>query len=130
MDNKANNPTVLAQWDYIASKDAFLTFSKGDQITVLKDVRDDGWCRGRLEKNNNVGWFNMAYIITDPTNVNQICFCRQPLTKYQHDWPHPCKCCCKKYEPNEMQFYWCSRQCVYRKTSASNYVICAKCYET
>eukprot|EP01083_Nonionella_stella_P256692 879473_1 len=72
----------------------------------------------------------MAYINTDPTNVNQICFCHQPLTKYTKDWTQ-CYCCCKKYEPNEMQFYWCSRQCVYRKTTGgSEYFACAKCYET
>eukprot|EP01083_Nonionella_stella_P211143 763737_1 len=71
----------------------------------------------------------MAYINTDPTNVNQICFCRQPLTKYTKDWDE-CMCCCKKYEPNEMRFYWCSRQCIYRKTTTATYMVCAKCYET
>eukprot|EP01083_Nonionella_stella_P183719 664685_1 len=86
-------------------------------------------CCTTLEKNNNEGWFNMAYINTDPTNVNQICFCRQPLTKVAEDWDQ-CKCCCKKYEPNEMEFYACRSQCRYRKTSASNYIVCAKCYET
>eukprot|EP01083_Nonionella_stella_P094038 263757_1 len=131
MDNKANSPiTVIAQWDYIASKDSKLTFSKGDKITVLNDDRDDGWCFGKLEKNNNEGWFNMAYINTDPTNVNQICFCRQPLTKYAKHYPR-CLCCCKEYQPNEMEFYWCSTQCLYRKTTGGvGYTVCTNCYET
>eukprot|EP01083_Nonionella_stella_P256693 879475_1 len=74
----------------------------------------------------------MAYINTDPTNVNQICFCHQPLTKYAKHYPYPCLCCCKKYEPNEMEFYWCSRQCIYRKTigGSGGYTICTNCYET
>eukprot|EP01083_Nonionella_stella_P238063 834539_1 len=72
----------------------------------------------------------MAYINTDPTNVNQICFCHKPLTKKAEDWDL-CMCCCKKYEPNEMRFYRCARQCRYRKTTGSStYIVCAKCYET
>eukprot|EP01083_Nonionella_stella_P083059 229481_1 len=125
----ANKQTVIAQWDYTAQEDDELSFSKGDTIIVLKDEDKNGWCRGRLEKNNNKGWFNMAYINTDPTNVNQICFCHKPLTKYANDHPM-CLCCCKKYEPNEMDFYRCSAQCVYRKTTTSGYIVCAKCYET
>eukprot|EP01083_Nonionella_stella_P211147 763742_1 len=72
----------------------------------------------------------MAYINTDPTNVNQICFCGKPLTKNPGDWDR-CKCCCKDYGPNQTQFYRCARQCLYRKTTGgSNYIVCAKCYET
>eukprot|EP01083_Nonionella_stella_P037033 100997_1 len=87
-------------------------------------------CCTTLEKNNNEGWFNMAYINTDPTNVNQMCFCHKPLTKKADDWAHPCKCCCKKYEPNEMRFYRCAAQCIYRKTTTATYIVCTKCYET
>eukprot|EP01083_Nonionella_stella_P115727 343421_1 len=72
----------------------------------------------------------MAYINTDPTNVNQICFCRKLLTKYAKDRAGGCCCCCKTYEPNEMQFYECRRKCVYRKTSTKKYIVCTKCYET
>eukprot|EP01083_Nonionella_stella_P037034 100998_1 len=87
-------------------------------------------CCTTLEKNNNEGWFNMAYINTDPTNVNQICFCGKPLTKVAQDCHVFCKCCCKKYHSKDMRFYACQSQCIYRKTSANNYIVCAKCYET
>eukprot|EP01083_Nonionella_stella_P083061 229485_1 len=125
----ANKQTVIAQWDYTAQEDDELSFSKGDTIIVLKDEDKNGWCRGRLEKNKNVGWFNIAYINTDPGNVNRICFCHNPLTKYSKDYPM-CLCCCKKYEPNETEFYWCSEQCVYRKTTTTGYIVCTECYET
>eukprot|EP01083_Nonionella_stella_P107971 313389_1 len=73
----------------------------------------------------------MAYINTDPTNVNQICFCRQPLTKNAEKQDLFCKCCCKKCSPSETQFYRCATQCIYRKTTGSStYIVCTKCYET
>eukprot|EP01083_Nonionella_stella_P083060 229483_1 len=99
----ANKQTVIAQWDYTAQEDDELSFSKGDTIIVLKDEDKNGWCRGRLEKNNNKGWFNMAYINTDPTNVNQICFCRQPLTKYAKHWTQ-CYCCCRCINQRKWSF--------------------------
>eukprot|EP01083_Nonionella_stella_P069148 184173_1 len=74
----------------------------------------------------------MAFINTDPTNVNQICFCGKPLRKYANDHHiiHMCLCCCKKYEPKEMEWYECFANCKYKKISTSDYMACAKCYET
>eukprot|EP01083_Nonionella_stella_P065001 169906_1 len=129
MDNTVNNRIVIAQWDYIAQEDDELSFSKGDKIVVLDDEDDAGWCEGRLETNNNKGWFNMLYINTDPSNVNHICFCRKPLRKYAEDWAGYCKCCCKKYESKDI-WYECFADCKYKKISTSDYMTCAKCYQT
>eukprot|EP01083_Nonionella_stella_P087376 243077_1 len=72
----------------------------------------------------------MAYIITDPTNVNQICFCHKPLIKTATVL-QMCMCCCKHYQPNEVQVYRCAGQCLYRKnTGGRDYFACANCYET
>eukprot|EP01083_Nonionella_stella_P149011 472622_1 len=74
-------------------------------------------------------WFDIPYTNTDPANINQTCFCRNPLVKYPNDWTS-CYCCCKKYEPNEVEFYYCRSQCLYHKTTGGiAYAACAKCYE-
>ncbi len=63
------------------------------------------------------------------TNVNQLCFCENPLQKVEY---HSCVCCCKKYEENEIEFYECDRgsECQYEKISTVDYMICSDCFNT
>eukprot|EP01084_Bolivina_argentea_P292463 502789_1 len=62
-------------------------------------------------------------------NINQICFCKKQMTKFQYEWS-VCRCCCSVYNPNEMEFYWCGRgtQCEYVKICAFDYIICKTCF--
>ena len=63
---------------------------------------------------------------------NKTCYCKSPLTQYNHPGgDHPCRNCAKSIPNDEQHLYPClNGQCLYRQTCAQTYLHCAGCYQS
>ena len=57
----ANASKFRCSMAYPASSEYELDLKEGDVITMLK-ARDDGWCKGLLERTGKVGLFPMTFV--------------------------------------------------------------------
>ena len=63
-------------------------------------------------------------------NCGTLCYCQEPLGKYEANAGEWTCCCCFKTQTIDTFYYCNAANCTYEKVTGSSYLACAACFES